>query len=209
MKKLLHIICSPRGSQSRTLKISNHFIDGIMKTHPNIEIDELNLFAEQLPEMDITRVGGKYMLMSGEELTPEAEKSWEQIKEHIARFLSAEIIIVSTPMWNFSVPYKMKHYLDVILQPGFMFKYGPNGPEGLAGDRKLFVVSTHGGDYKQGSPASAFDQLTPYLKQVFGFMGITDLNFVSAQPMDAGGPEARDKSLTEAMEKVNKHVLSL
>lgn len=201
MRKLLHIIATPRKGLSRTLRISESLIRGLKLKHPATAIDELNLFEEALPELNVTRVGGKYMLMSGQELTPDADKSWEEIKKHIERFLSADVIVISTPMWNFSVPYKLKHYLDVILQPGFTFKYGANGPEGLATGRKVFVVSTHGGDYGENSPAKSYDQLTPYLKQIFGFIGITDPCFLSAQPMDAAGEEVRESRINEAIEK--------
>ena len=147
MKKVLHIVASPRGSSSRTLRIADALLKKIGKQFPDAKIDTLDVFAEKLPEMNITRVKGKYMLMSGQELSGDAVAAWEEIKAHIARFLAADIIIISTPMWNFGIPYRLKHYIDVVWQPGFMFKYTENGPVGLAAGRKVFVVSTRGGDY--------------------------------------------------------------
>lgn len=204
MKKVLHIVASPRGENSRTLKIAKTLLKRLDELFPGSEIDELNVFEENLPEMNITRVGGKYQLMSGQPLSGESEKSWQQIIEHIQRFMSADIVVVSTPMWNFSIPYRLKHYLDIILQPGFTFKYGANGPEGMAVGKKIFVVSTHGGDYSEGGPASSYNQLKPYLQQVFGFIGISDQTFISAQPMDAGGEELREQKIAEAVERAQK-----
>jgi FMN-dependent NADH-azoreductase len=167
--------------------------------YQEISVDTLDLFAEKLPELNVTRVAGKYQLMNGQEMTDEAMLSWEQIKTHISRFLAADIVIISTPMWNFSVPYVLKHYIDIIAQPGFTFKYTEKGPVGLAGNRDLFIVSTRGGDYSAGSPAESFDKLQPYLQQVFGFIGFNDIRFISAQPMDAAGEEVREEKLREAI----------
>jgi len=202
MKKILHIVSTPRGHLSRTLRISLKLIEKIkQRSGGDIEVDTLDLFAEKLPEMNITRVGGKYMLMSGEAMNAEAQKSWEEIESHINRFLSADIIVISTPMWNFSVPYVLKHYIDIIVQPGFMFKYTAEGPTGLAGgNRDLFIVSTRGGDYGKGSAAESFDKLEPYLQQVFSFIGFKDIKFIAAQPMDAAGEEVRETKINEAVE---------
>ena len=199
MKKVLHIVASPRGSNSRTLRIADALIRKIQKDQPGAAIDTLDLFNEKLPEMNITRVNGKYMLMSGQELSGDAIAAWEEIKAHIARFLAADIIVISTPMWNFGIPYKLKHYIDIVWQPGFMFKYTETGPVGLAAGRKVIVVSTRGGDYTPGTPAEAYDQITPYLKTVLGWAGITDLTFISGQPMDANTPEGREAKINAAI----------
>lgn len=203
MKKVLHIVASPRGSSSRTLRIADALLKKIGKQFPDAKIDTLDVFAEKLPEMNITRVKGKYMLMSGQELNGDAVAAWEEIKAHIARFLAADIIIISTPMWNFGIPYRLKHYIDVVWQPGFMFKYTENGPVGLAAGRKVFVVSTRGGDYSPGTPAKPYDQITPYLKTVLGWAGITDLTFISGQPMDANTEDGREAKIKEAIARID------
>ncbi|HPW57925.1 MAG TPA: NAD(P)H-dependent oxidoreductase [Candidatus Rifleibacterium sp.] len=203
MKKVLHIVASPRGMSSRTLRIADALIKKIRKQFPSAAIDTLDVFAEKLPEMNITRVKGKYMLMSGQELSGDAVAAWEEIKAHIARFLAADIIIISTPMWNFGIPYRLKHYIDVVWQPGFIFKYTENGPVGLAAGRKVFVVSTRGGDYSAGTPAEPYDQITPYLKTVLGWAGITDLTFISGQPMDANTEDGREAKIKEAIARID------
>ncbi|HNV72499.1 MAG TPA: NAD(P)H-dependent oxidoreductase, partial [Candidatus Ozemobacteraceae bacterium] len=146
------------------------------------------LFAEPLPSMTLTETNGKYRLLSGKELDDETRPAWAPIEAHIKRFLAADIIVISTPMWNFGMPYVLKHYIDVIVQPRYLFKYTENGPVGLAGGRKVIVVTTRGGDYSEG-PAKAFDQLEPSLRVVLGFIGISDPIFINAQPMLGSGPE--------------------
>jgi len=206
MKKVLHIVASPRGEKSRTLIISASLLEKIKAVHGEITLDTLDLFVEKLPEMNITRVGGKYMLMSGQELSGDAVYAWEQIKAHINRFLAADIIVISTPMWNFSIPYVLKHYIDVIAQPGFTFKYTESGPVGLAGGRDLFIISSRGGDYGAGSGAESFDKLDPYLNQVFSFIGFTDIKFIAAQPIDANTEEGREAKIKEAISKAEQLV---
>ncbi len=204
MKKVLHIVASPRGAQSRTLRIAGELIAKLRKIHGEIALDTLDVFAEKLPEMNITRVKGKYMLMSGQELSGDAVDAWEEIKAHIARFLKADIIVISTPMWNFGIPYRLKHYIDIVWQPGFMFKYTENGPVGLAVGRKVYVVSTRGGDYTPGTPAEPYDQIIPYLKTVLGWAGMTDVTFISGQPMDANSEEGREARIKEAIASIEK-----
>ena len=203
MKKVLHIVASPRGMSSRTLRIADALIKKIRKQFPSAAIDTLDVFAEKLPEMNITRVKGKYMLMSGQELSGDSVQAWEEIKAQIARFLAADIIIISTPLWNFGVPYRLKHYIDVVWQPGFIFKYTENGPVGLAAGRKAYIVSTRGGDYSAGTPAEAFDHVTPYLKTVLGWAGITDQTFITAQPMDANTEDGREAKIKEAIARID------
>ncbi|HPM42423.1 MAG TPA: NAD(P)H-dependent oxidoreductase [Candidatus Omnitrophota bacterium] len=198
MKNILHIIVTPRGSESRTLKVSSVFLDTLKKKYPGCKIDELNVFTEKLPELTVKRLDGKYVLLGGKELTSELEKAWEEMMAHINRFLSADAYIISAPMWNFGIPYKLKHYIDVILQPKYLFRYTASGPEGLVKDKKMVIVTSRGGDYSQASPFHAYDFQEPYLKAVLGFVGIKDIKFINAQPMDALGPAVQEEKIKEA-----------
>lgn len=200
MKKLLHIIATPRGEESRTLKISASFLDAFIKSHPGWEIDELNLFKEKLPGLYLKQVDGKYILLGGKELTGEFLVAWNEIIQQIERFFSVDAYLISTPMWNFSIPYLLKHYIDVIVQPKYLFQYTPVGTtEGLVKNKKMIVITSRGGDYSTPE-ASAFDHQEPYLRTVFGFIGITNIEFIKAQPMDMGG-EMQAKKIQEAQAK--------
>jgi FMN-dependent NADH-azoreductase len=207
MKKLLHIVASPRKEESRTLRISKHLIQRFESGASGAVVDELDLFAETLPPLSVTRVGGKYILLGGGELTGEIKQSWEEIEKHINRFLSADVYLISTPMWNFGIPYSLKHYIDIIVQPRYLFQYTDQGPEGLVKGKKMVIVTSRGGDYGPDSPAHSFDQQEPYLRTVFGFVGITDLTFVNAQPMDAAGEDVREQKIVEAVNQIGKVTL--
>lgn len=198
MNKLLHVIAAPRGDNSRTLAVSNEFLNFFKEKNPDCVIDELNLFKEELPALTVKSIDGKYTLLSGKDLTEEQRQAWKDIIKHIERFLSADMYVISTPMWNFGIPYLLKQHIDIILQPRYLFHYTENGPEGLVKNKKMVVITSRGGDYSQESSSHAYDLQEPYIRTVFGFAGFTDISFINAQPMDAGGPEIREKKLKQA-----------
>ena len=194
MKKLLHIIATPRAQDSRTLQISQVFLENFRKKFPTCIVDELNVAAESLSSLTVKVVSGKYVLLAGKDLSGELKTAWREVERHIERFLSADIYLISTPMWNFSIPYPLKHYIDVIVQPRYLFRYTDKGVEGLAKNKKMFIIASRGGDYSQGSPTHSFDFQEPYLRAIFGLVGITDIIFITAESMDASGQEVqRDK----------------
>lgn len=204
MKKLLHIIATPRGDDSRTLKVSQAFLESLSKKNPDCKIDELNVATDSLPSLTLKMIYGKYVLLGGKELTEKLKEAWNPIERHIERFLLADGYLISTPMWNFSIPYPLKQYIDLIVQPKYLFRYTEKGVEGLAKNRKMVVITSRGGDYSPGSSSHAYDFQEPYLRTIFGFVGITDITFINAQPMDAMGPEMQNKKIEEAKELARK-----
>ncbi|MCX5657783.1 MAG: NAD(P)H-dependent oxidoreductase [Candidatus Omnitrophica bacterium] len=201
MRKLLHIIATPRGSDSRTLRVSKVFIDTFKNRNQDYFIDEFNLFEKTLPDLTIKRIDGKYALLGGKEPDGNLKYAWKDIEKEIERFTSADIYLISSPMWNFSIPYPLKHYIDIIFQPKYLFRYAEKGAEGLLKDKKMIVITSRGGDYNENNPAHTYDFQEPYLRAVFGFAGIKDIVFVNAQPMDAGGEALRNMALISAEEK--------
>ena len=196
MKKLLHIIATPRAGESRTLKVSASFIDSFMASHSGWEVEELNIFKENLPPLTVKQVNGKYVLLGGKDLSGELKEAWQGITAQIQRFLSADAYLISTPMWNFSIPYLLKQYIDIIVQPKYLFRYTDTGVEGLVKNKKMAVVISRGGDYSS-EEMRKFDFQQSYLRSVFGFVGITDMTFITAQPMDMG-PELQAENIKEA-----------
>ncbi|MDD5216663.1 MAG: NAD(P)H-dependent oxidoreductase [Candidatus Omnitrophica bacterium] len=197
MKKLLHIIATPREDESQTLRVSNAFLEAFTPAHHDWTLEELHLFKEALPPLTIERVDGKYVLLSGKDLPGNLKEAWDDIIGHINKFLSADGYLITAPMWNFSIPYVLKHYLDIIVQPKYLFRYTANGVEGLVKNRKMVIVTSRGGDYRSAE-TRAFDHQEPYLKTIFTFVGVEDIAFVNSQPMDASGPQVRDQKIETA-----------
>ena len=196
MKKLLHIIATPRGVESRTLQVSRAFLEAFRKTHKEWTVEELDLSKEKLPSLTTKRVDGKYVLLGGKELYGEFKEAWEEIVAEIERFLSADAYLISTPMWNFTIPYMLKHYIDIIIQPKYLFRYTDKGPEGLVKNRKMAVIASRGGVYLP-QEMRKFDFQEPYIRSIFGFVGIGDIAFIIAEPMDMG-PDPQKKGMDKA-----------
>lgn len=201
MHTLLHIVATPRENQSRTLQVSGEFVNALQVKHTELRIDTLNVFTESLPDLTVQRIAGKSMLMAGKDLSEPLEEQWKPIKYHIQRFLAADMYLLSSPMWNFSIPYRLKQYLDVIVQPRHLFRYGTSGPEGLVKGKKMLVVASRGGDYSPESPIHSYDFQEPYLRTLFGFVGLTDVQFICIQPVDAQGSEIASQRIAEAKKK--------
>jgi FMN-dependent NADH-azoreductase len=208
MKKLLHIIATPRQEESRTLQVTQEFLKVFIQNHADWGVEELNISKEQLPSLTVKQVDGKYALLGGKELSGELKEAWKDIIVHIERFMLADAYLISTPMWNFSIPYTLKQYIDIILQPRYLFRYTPSGVEGLMKNKKMAIIISRGGDYGPDSPMHNFDFQEPYLRAVFGFVGITDISFVIAQPMDALGPQVQAAKIEEAKSIARKVAVS-
>lgn len=198
--KVLHIIATPRGARSHTLPVAHAYLDALRSARPGVEVEEINLYRHDLPAVAGSNIKAKYMLLAGQPMDEEAATSWHQIEELVADFLSADHYLVTAPMWNLSIPYALKYYIDCIVQPGYLFRYGPDGGVvPLVHDRSMVCVTSRGADYAPGRPYATYDFQEPYLRAIFGFVGITDVRFVNAQPMDFG-PELRAVATNAAME---------
>lgn len=207
--KLLHIIATPRGEKSSTLAISNALISEISTKHPELEIQVLNPFFTELPKVIGGNVESKYGILTGKGVSEENKSEWQKLESLIDDFLSADIYIISVPMWNFTIPHALKSYIDCIVQPGYLFQYNEQGiPEGLAKDKKMVCVCTTGGDYSEGSPMHSMNFVEPYLKGIFGFIGVTDSQFITAGPMDYT-PEIKAMVITGAVKATKELVAQL
>ena len=195
--KLLNISASPRADKSRTLKVSAEFLNTIKEKYPDLVIEDLDLFRTKLPEVFGGPIDAKYAFMSGGTPEGEALKSWGEISRLATEFVSADIYVISSPMWNFSIPYKLKQYIDIIMQAGILFSFTEKGVVGLAKNKKMICITSRGNDYSEGSAVNLFDFQEPYLRSIFGLAGITDITFINAQPMDFT-PEISEAGIEKA-----------
>jgi FMN-dependent NADH-azoreductase len=199
--KLLHIIATPRANASNTLRISNAFLEALRNRYADLTVETLDLFSQDLPAVAGDNIEAKYTLMIGSPLDQKHEESWKQIESLIEHFLSADIYLISVPMWNFNIPYALKFYIDAIVQPGYLFKYNEQGQAiGLVHDKKMVCISTRGGDYSESSAFHVYDFQEPYLRAIFGFVGIRDVKFINAQPMDVT-PQLREAAVSSAIDE--------
>jgi FMN-dependent NADH-azoreductase len=183
--KLLHIIATPRENESNTLRVSDVFLQDMQTRYPELVVDVIDLFQHDLPAVAGNNIESKYTLLVGKPIDKRHKESWEQIEGLIKHFLSADIYLISTPMWNFSIPYTLKYYIDAIVQPGYLYRYNERGlPIPLTHGKKMVCITSRGGDYSEHSPLHVYDFQEAYLRAIFGFVGITDNQFINLQPMD-------------------------
>lgn len=198
MKRLLHIIATPRGDRSRTLSVSEVFLEAFQESRSGWLIDELDLSKEILPPLSLKSVSGKYVLLQGKDLFGSLKETWGEILQHIDRFRTADFFLLSTPMWNFSIPYMLKQYIDLIVQPKYLFFYKEDGTtEGLVKGKKALIITSRGGKYSGDN--KIYDYQEPYLRTIFEFIGFTDIDFIRADGMDMG-EELREQNLLKARE---------
>jgi FMN-dependent NADH-azoreductase len=145
--------------------------------------------------------------MTGQALDEAHSESWSQIERTIAQFLDSDVYLLTVPMWNLGIPYVLKYYIDAIVQPGYLFRYAPDGQvEPLVRGKKMIVVISSGGDYSSDFMAG-FNFVEPYLRAIFGFIGITDVTAFHAQAMDAS-PEFRKAGQKAAIKRVREYARS-
>ena len=192
MAKLLHILAAPRADGvSRTRKVATAFFDAYRQAQPNATIDTLDLFAASLPAMDALGVEAKLKHQAAEELQGAVAQRWAEIERFVQQFLAADKYVFTAPMWNFGIPYRLKHYFDVIVQAGLTFRFVSGSVEGLAAGRPAALLTSRGADYRPGSPFAPFNQQEPYLKAILGFLGITDFRVAAFEGTDSHGAEER------------------
>jgi FMN-dependent NADH-azoreductase len=183
--KVLHIVATPRGEKSNTLQVSTAFLDSLSARRADVDIEVVDLFHHDLPALAGDNIEAKYTLMAGQPIDRKHEESWHQIEKLIADFLSADVYVLSVPMWNFGIPYVLKYYIDCIVQPGYVFRFNEGGMVvPMVTGKSMVCVTARGGDYSPGSPLNPYDFQQPYLRAIFGFIGIADIHFINLQPTD-------------------------
>lgn len=183
--KVLHVIASPRSDKSNTLRVAEQFLTELAVHAPDLDVEVLDLFNQDLPALAGSNIETKYTLNQGQPIDRDHLESWSQIERLIARFLAADAYLISSPMWNLSIPYALKYYIDCIVQPGYLFRFNDLGyPEPLVHGKRMVCVTARGSDYSPAGPLHALDFQEPYLRSIFGFVGITDIDFICAQPTD-------------------------
>mgnify|MGYP000612984406 CR=1 FL=1 len=144
MPHLLYIESSPRKQRSATIEVAKAFIDAWQAQHAIATVDTLDVWSEPLPAFDGATLDAKYAGIQGVERTPEQAAAWARISELAERFIKADIILFGVPMWNFGIPYTLKHLIDVVSQKDLLFTFDERGLNGLLGGRKVVVIAARG-----------------------------------------------------------------
>jgi FMN-dependent NADH-azoreductase len=201
MSKLLYIQASPRAERSKSIAVADALIKIYQQAHPDDLIETLNVFDADLFAFDGLVVRAKYTILHGQKHTQEELSAWKAVEEVIEQFKSADKYIFAVPMWNFGIPYRLKQYIDILIQPGYTFSFSPEeGYKGLVLGKPVFVAYARGGQYSDPAYA-ALNHHSTYLETILGFIGCQKVISVVVEPTLMAGEEVAQKSLAEACDK--------
>jgi FMN-dependent NADH-azoreductase len=192
--KLLHLDSSILGAGSVSRLLSGEIVKGQRRVHRSLEVIYRDLATNPLQHLSGTHLAAR---QAG--TPPTSGLDVEAGGEALAEFLSAEIVVIGLPMYNFGVPSQFKAWVDRVSVAGITFRYTAKGPEGLAGGKKVLVASSRGGAYADTGRAF-LDHQESYVRSALGFMGITDITIIRAESTSI--PDLRDKSIETARTQI-------
>jgi FMN-dependent NADH-azoreductase len=203
--KLLHIDSSILGTNSATRELGADVVNNWRQRHTTIEVQYVDLASEPLAHLT-GEVFAARTAPTVESLSAKLQGDLEADRRVTSDFLAADVVVIGAPMYNFSIPSQLKAWIDRIVVAGKTFRYTENGPQGLAKGKKVIVISARGGMYGAGSPAAALDFQENYLRGVFGFIGVTDIEFVRAEGLSYG-PAQREQAIAAARSSIEARQL--
>jgi len=184
MKKILHVISSPRGAASFSIQLGNAIIEKLQATWPGSTVKEYNLVNKHFPHLEEAHITSFFT--PPEARTAENIEALQHSDEAIRELFEADIIVIGAPMYNFGIHSSLKAWLDHIGRAGVTFAYGENGPKGLVTGKKVYIATSSGGVYSEG-PMQGWDFVVPHLKAFLGFLGMTDVTVVRAEGTSIAG----------------------
>jgi FMN-dependent NADH-azoreductase len=179
---VLHLDSSILGDASASRELTRAIVERLRAEEPALQVTYHDLAADPLPHY------------SADSLTGQAPEVSARDAAALDEFLAADVIVIGAPLYNFALPTQLKAWIDRISIKGKTFRYGPQGPEGLAGGRRVIVALSRGGVYESGAGTEFGES---YLRFLFAFLGITDLTFVRAEGLNVS-PEHRARGLGSA-----------
>jgi FMN-dependent NADH-azoreductase len=179
---LLHLDSSILGENSVSRSVSAAVVAQLKTAHPGLEIVRRDLVADPLPHLTLEALADPTV---------------------IDEFLAADIVVIGAGFYNFGLPTQLKAWIDRVAVAGKTFRYTANGPEGLAGGKRVIVALARGGFYGAGSPGETLEHAESHLRAVFGLLGVTDVEFIVAEGV-AVGPEQRAAAVAGALAAAEK-----
>lgn len=180
--RLLHIDTSAQHENSVTRRLGAEFVRAWLAAHPATIVDYRDL--EENPPSYIDERWIAAAFSPPETHTPELTDALHESDALVDELVAADVVVIGVPMYNFTIPANLKSYIDQVVRPGRTFRYNGPVPEGLAGAKKVVVVTASAGDYGAQSPIAYMNFVDPYLRVVLGFMGMTDVTIVNAHGYD-------------------------
>jgi len=146
MSHILHVVSSPRGQRSASKEVADHFLAAWQTQYPDDTVDTLDVWQTPMPAFDGEALGAKYAALEGRERTPAEKQVWDDIAALAERFRQAQLIVFGVPMWNYGIPYQLKHLIDVVSQKDLLFSFDERGLQGLLTSTKAITIAARGAE---------------------------------------------------------------
>lgn len=195
---ILHIDASPRGQRSRSRSLGRDFLAARQLAARTERIVHRDIGHEPPPFVTESWVEGAFAPVAQQSAA--AKEAIAVSDSYVDELMAADLLVITTPIYNLSLPAALKAWIDQIVRIGRTVKMGPAGFEGLAGGKKALILVASGSDFRPDTPGGAYNFLEPYLRAVLGFIGITDVNFIYAHSQnqaDTLGAKAYDLARAE------------
>ena len=193
--KLLVVKSSVFADGGQSTALAEKFVRAWREVSQDLEVVERDVTSNPVPHLDGERIGA--LFSAPEQRTPEQQAVVDFADALLEEVTTADAIVLAVPMYNFGVPSQLKAWLDHLARAGVSFKYTDTGPVGLLKDKPVYILAARGGVYH----AAGQDFQAPFLRQFFGLLGITNLEFIYAEGLNMGD-EAKEKALNEASRQI-------
>ena len=185
MQRLLLIESSPHGAASHSGATARELLGAYTAAHPDTEVDHIDVWNLELPPFDAAMIAAKFAVLRAQDATPAQQARWAEALQLAQRFDRADRYIISLPMWNFGVPYRLKHFIDIVTLPGQNWQWSrESGYRPLLKGKRAALIYSGAGTYPQehvsGIPNQDFQK--PYMRQWLRFIGITLAGEIEVAP---------------------------
>ena len=195
--KILHLDSSVTGVNSISRPLTAATVARLLELNPGAEVTYRDLVNEPLPH---NTAAARTPSAIGPDATAEQKLEVKLGETLLDELFAANVVVIGVPMYNFGISSQLKSWIDYLAVPGKTFSYSAEGPKGLLGGRRVILVSTRGGQYGPGSPYEIADFQEKYVKFVFGFLGITEVEVIRAEGI--GRPDVRETAIAAAKQQI-------
>ncbi len=188
--------------QSVSVKLYEAFLASYKESHPGDTVAELDLYNGELPYVGVDMINGTFKAGRGLDLTEEEARAVAVADKYLDQFLAADKVVFGFPLWNLTIPAVLHTYIDYLNRAGKTFKYTPEGPVGLIGNKKIALLNASGGVYSTG-PAAEIEMAVKYVASMMGFFGVKDIEKIVIEGHNQF-PDKAEEIISAGLEKADK-----
>jgi len=183
MTDLLYISASPSQHDSHSGAVARELVSAYRELHPSRSVATVDVWDLDLPEFDATMIAAKFAVLRSQDATDAQRAQWARAVRLSEAFNQAQCYVFSLPMWNYGVPYRLKHYIDVVTLPGQNWSWSrAEGYRPLLQGKRAVPVYSSAGDFSPGAPKPYEDFQKPYMRQWLRFIGVEVVDEIAVAP---------------------------